>query len=176
MFSLICVWINEWVNNLEAGDLRRHRGHYEVTVMLRASSWWQHDMHTISALLALCAGNPSFASLMRITASLVHGHQQNAVVYQSAYYHKTSNISAPNPKTYMFLISSCSCLCPIQLSKVLSQEWRCNWSSTDRQCSNYIGMISNYIGYHSPLYIRGLTVITVYELFLRSWFIIVFLL
>ena len=33
MFSLICVWINGWVNNREAGDLRRHRGHYDVTVM-----------------------------------------------------------------------------------------------------------------------------------------------
>ena len=28
IFSLICVWINDWVNNREAGDLRRHRGHY----------------------------------------------------------------------------------------------------------------------------------------------------
>ena len=33
MFSLICVWINGWVNNSEAGDLRRHRGHYDVNVM-----------------------------------------------------------------------------------------------------------------------------------------------
>ena len=33
MFSLICVWINGWVNNREAGDLRRHRGHYDVSVM-----------------------------------------------------------------------------------------------------------------------------------------------
>ena len=32
MFSLICVFINSWVNNLEAGDLRRHRAHYDVTV------------------------------------------------------------------------------------------------------------------------------------------------
>ena len=35
MFSLICVWINGWVNNGEAGDLRRHRGHYDVNVMWR---------------------------------------------------------------------------------------------------------------------------------------------
>ena len=34
MFSLICVWINCWVNNREAGDLRRHRGPYDVRVML----------------------------------------------------------------------------------------------------------------------------------------------
>ena len=25
MFSLICVWINDWVNTREAGDLRRYR-------------------------------------------------------------------------------------------------------------------------------------------------------
>ena len=34
MFSLICVWINGWVNNGEAGDLRRYRAHYDVTVMV----------------------------------------------------------------------------------------------------------------------------------------------
>ena len=33
MLSLICVWINGWVNNREAGDLRRYRAHYDVTVM-----------------------------------------------------------------------------------------------------------------------------------------------
>ena len=33
MFSLICAWINVWVNDLEAGDLRRHRARYIVTVM-----------------------------------------------------------------------------------------------------------------------------------------------
>ena len=42
MFSFICVWINGWVNNREAGDLRRYRAHYDVIVML----------------LALCEGNP----------------------------------------------------------------------------------------------------------------------
>ena len=34
MFSLICVWINGWVNNREAGDLRRYRAHFDVTVMI----------------------------------------------------------------------------------------------------------------------------------------------
>ena len=33
MFSLICIWINGWVINREAGDLRRYRAHYDVTVM-----------------------------------------------------------------------------------------------------------------------------------------------
>ena len=33
MFSLICAWINDWVNNREAGYLRRYRTHYDVIVM-----------------------------------------------------------------------------------------------------------------------------------------------
>ena len=35
MFSLIYTWINAWVNNREAGDLRyrHHRTHYDITVM-----------------------------------------------------------------------------------------------------------------------------------------------
>ena len=40
MFSLIYAWIKDWVNNREAGDLRRHRGHYDVIVM-----WSNSIMH-----------------------------------------------------------------------------------------------------------------------------------
>ena len=32
-FSLIYAWINGWVNNRAAGDLRRHRAHYDVIVI-----------------------------------------------------------------------------------------------------------------------------------------------
>ena len=34
MFTLICAQINGWVNNHEAGDLRRYRAHYDVMVMV----------------------------------------------------------------------------------------------------------------------------------------------
>ena len=34
MFSLICAWINRWVNNREAGDFKCHRAHYDVIAML----------------------------------------------------------------------------------------------------------------------------------------------
>ena len=33
MFSLICVWINGWENNCEAGDLRQYCAHYDVIVI-----------------------------------------------------------------------------------------------------------------------------------------------
>ena len=38
MFSLIYAWIKGWVNNRQAGDLRRHHAYYDITVM---SSWFQ---------------------------------------------------------------------------------------------------------------------------------------
>ena len=43
MFSLICVRINGWLNNREAGDLRRYHGHYEVIVL----QWVFGDLVTI---------------------------------------------------------------------------------------------------------------------------------
>ena len=32
MLSLICAWTNGWANDQDAGDMRRHRAHYDVTV------------------------------------------------------------------------------------------------------------------------------------------------
>ena len=50
IFSLICVWISCWVNNGEAGDLRRHRAHYDVTIMDRrvTCDLWGNDAHVVS--------------------------------------------------------------------------------------------------------------------------------
>ena len=36
-FFFICAWTNDWANNGDAGDLRRHRAHYDVTVVLCVS-------------------------------------------------------------------------------------------------------------------------------------------
>ena len=40
MFSLICVWINGWANNREAGDLRRYHAHYDIIVMHCLKPWY----------------------------------------------------------------------------------------------------------------------------------------
>ena len=60
MSSLICVWINTWVNNREAGDLIRYHAHYDVTVMANwhLFSGRQQRKHQSSSLLALCKGTP----------------------------------------------------------------------------------------------------------------------
>ena len=47
VFSLICAWINGWVNNREAGDSRRHRAHYDVIVMTN----WRYPLSLIQSLL-----------------------------------------------------------------------------------------------------------------------------
>ena len=47
MFSLICVWINDWVNNREAGDLRRYRAHFDVTVLFSKQVWENDDDRTL---------------------------------------------------------------------------------------------------------------------------------
>ena len=75
MFSLICVSINGWVNNREAGDLRRYHAHYDVTVMndnfdiqtlhtYEASTWenahGNNDMPKISL-------NPSSTHILKTT-------------------------------------------------------------------------------------------------------------
>ena len=51
----------------------------------------------------------------------------------------------------MFLVSSCSCLCPIHWSHVLRREWKCSWSGTDRRSllSTRVRLISevwSYVG------------------------------
>ena len=58
-FSLICAWINGWVNNGDAGDLRRYRLHHDVIVMrndrfhfiCRSSALFLVDKHIYSNLI-----------------------------------------------------------------------------------------------------------------------------
>ena len=51
MFSLICAWMNGSVNNREAGDLRRYRANYDVTLICR-----KNDM--ILLIFAVTKKNP----------------------------------------------------------------------------------------------------------------------
>ena len=52
MFSLICVWINGWVNNRKGGDMRRYRAHYDVIVM--SVYWFTVELVTPYGLTFLC--------------------------------------------------------------------------------------------------------------------------
>ena len=77
VFSLICVWMNSWVNNREAGDLRRYRVHYDVTVMLVCTSGtksWLSN-HT-NVLHDECHGVSNHQHLDCLL-SLLFGHTSN---------------------------------------------------------------------------------------------------
>ena len=43
MFSLICVWTNNWINNWDAGGLRCHHAHYNFTVMFNLRQHWDNQ-------------------------------------------------------------------------------------------------------------------------------------
>ena len=54
MFSLILAWTNVWANNGDAGDLRRHRAHYDVIVMT-----WKFPLP--SSLVQECSNSSALA-------------------------------------------------------------------------------------------------------------------
>ena len=49
LFFFICAWINDWVNNREAGDLRRHRTHYDINVMIFV---WKYNIRNTNKATA----------------------------------------------------------------------------------------------------------------------------
>ena len=56
MSSFICIWINDWVNNREASDLRRQRGHYDVNVMVALFVSWSRPWWVVKHASVLSGG------------------------------------------------------------------------------------------------------------------------
>ena len=79
MFSFICVWINGWVNNREAGDLRRHRGHYDVNVVSQNPI---EDTKNSSAS-TLSVWNKYPVSYSNIICNQFHNHLCGNFLYQA---------------------------------------------------------------------------------------------
>ena len=50
-FSLISAWTNGRVNNRHAGYLRRHRSHYDVTLIIKVYFGWYIDIWEMSPYL-----------------------------------------------------------------------------------------------------------------------------
>ena len=71
MFSLICAWINALVNNREAGDLKRHRAHFDVILM--CTLYLQMTMNASARVCVVkrCAITPS--GVMIVGVRKVHG-------------------------------------------------------------------------------------------------------
>ena len=72
MFSLICVWINDWVNNRQAGDLRRYRAHYDVIVKIcHVTKCPCKKCHVLAVLYLHYAPTFNFQCEWRIYASAI---------------------------------------------------------------------------------------------------------
>ena len=77
VFSLICAWINDWVNNREAGDLRLYPSHYDVTVMTIDKPVCIIDW--LMCILCVCIEK---LSLLWITRSFVTKHIWSKMSYK----------------------------------------------------------------------------------------------
>ena len=76
-----CSWINRWVNNGEAGDLRHHRAHYDVTVMSFVMVSWPLTFPGISSQGIHCVilVDP-FLSWIRIWITCAISEPQNGIL------------------------------------------------------------------------------------------------
>ena len=80
MLSLICAKRNDWVNNRHAGDLRRHRGHYDVTVIMNFNTLLlkQNSPDLANDILKCFSWTKSFTTWFKLKWSLfphiTHSH------------------------------------------------------------------------------------------------------
>ena len=101
-FFLICAWINGWINNHVAGDLRRRRAHYDVTVMkmiwfrcvfmleqiaLHASIFdcWNMKMHILKPSLDFCVNAYIYRLLVEKSLHYYYVLKWNELIYGSCY-------------------------------------------------------------------------------------------
>ena len=75
MFSFICAWINGWINNREAGDLRCHRTHYDIIVMISCLGCEIQGMRAYIFLL-------SFKHCMLPVLILASSTQRNIIYFE----------------------------------------------------------------------------------------------
>ena len=107
--SLICAWINGWANNREAGDLRRHRAHYDVTVMYLAftSELWtaiitSEPMERLFWVL-LGRNTAGYRECTAIGHSLLNCSQINATEPQ---YWEINNKPLPEPRLTLIYVTT----------------------------------------------------------------------
>ena len=95
MFSLFYAWINDWVNNREAGDLRRQCGYHDVIVMFQVSTVQNNPVYVCSSAfpepdMADC-NCPSDCSTTSYTIDFTHAALPSLSVDRSL----TSNVNSP---------------------------------------------------------------------------------
>ena len=109
MFSLISAWTNGWVDNRNAGNLRRRRAHYDVTAMKKlCMSWGWHMLMFVTRF----GGRSSQCHII----VLCHGYKMCLGVVI-----KTHQIPCSNIIWYFVWNDNCTCvnLVEFQLTSTL---------------------------------------------------------
>ena len=114
MFSFICAWINDRVNNREAGDLRRHRAHYEVIVM----DWhhWCHWWEVWWEVKIVCSG-PWFNTKMS-SYQYRKSHCGDKTILRPSYLH--NGISYTGKTTSLHWIRALEVIIPVLFMRVFT--------------------------------------------------------
>ena len=84
MFTLICARINGWVNNREAGDLRRYRSHYDVIVM-----WCFCDISLVQEMIHESVYSGVYISDVK---SFNYSHPNAAYMHEIECFHGASSL------------------------------------------------------------------------------------
>ena len=81
---LVCAWIIGWLNNGEAGDLRCHHTHYDITIMceMKHEWYWSMCMTTLQVHMAWCLNSINFVLIFPY--SKVHGANMGPIWVLSA--------------------------------------------------------------------------------------------
>ena len=140
--TLISAWINVWVNNREAGDLRRHCAHYDTVMDLHnlLNILKVNVMHEVTVFCNTCMyRHPQFVVKYQANKALHTEiwHEHVSFIYQSLWtrWHKTWSIIFLLKET-LSLISICyaytrimnafpwmNCLAPMVLVQIVVR-WR----------------------------------------------------
>ena len=159
MFSLIYAWINDWVNNREAGDLRRQHGHYDVIVMYIISQLSNHlncvqstsVTHTVVICAKLTKCNRCYEGIeiyemLEGYSKLQQSQFRNYIYYNSISISSSSSNSSSNSSRFSWCSSRCSSrwsrCSRCSSSRCSGCSWCCTQITAACECEkNAIGML-----------------------------------
>ena len=133
-FSFICVWITSWVNNREAGDLRRYRAHYDVIVMLGLfrgflCHGWQQAIQGVTSTVQFMSIRSAYYQPQAICGELWH------VYGLASSEHKYNYIAGQTSNSVQII---CRYFCLVSISERFSSQ-RFTLGLVRHLCVNWLG-------------------------------------
>ena len=154
MFSLICDRVNGWKNNGEAGELRRHRTHYDVSVRSRylkhgkvqtsRSTMWEVSTYLCSGYLLLAPKSP-YVRLTSYPTDSVFWYSEIRKEWHSLTHLPLDKMAGISQTTYSKVFSWIKCLVFwfqwslfLRIQLTIFQHWFRKWLGVDQATSHYL--------------------------------------